>query len=229
MFRWITGVCFMMVGAAASAAGVGAVTQLTGTLSTQRADGSVQILRLKSEVQNGDTLTTQVNSFAQISFTDGSSVTLRPNTVMKIERYAYEEKKPQADGMLMRLLRGGMRSVTGLIGKRGNQDAYKVQTSTVTMGIRGSSGDTLDCMQSCAGVTSTSGKLPPGVYHATHTGIYIMETAGGATLIREKEFGVSNDPNKPPTTLAKDPGMGIEEMPFAARAGGSAAEECVVN
>ena len=229
MFRWMIGVCFMMAGAGAFAAGAGTVTHLSGTLSAQRADGSVRILSQKSEVQNGDTLTTQRESFAQINFTDGSSVTLRPNSVMKIERYSFEEKKPQADGIVIRILRGGLRSVTGLIGKRGNQDAYRIQTTTATIGIRGSSGDTLDCMQGCPGVTSKSGNLPPGVYHATHTGTYIMQTSGGAILIREKEFGFSNDPKKPPSKLPKDPGLGIEELPFALGVGGSgAAEECVV-
>lgn len=227
MFRWMIGACFMMVGVGVFAAGVGTVVQLTGTLSAHRTDGSVRILRLRSDVQNGDTLTTQTASFAQINFTDGSSVTLRPNTVMNLERYSYEEKKPQGDGMVMRLLRGGLRTITGLIGKRGDLDAYKIRTSTVTMGIRGSSGDTLDCMQDCTGVTSTSGKLPPGVYHATHNGIYIMETAGGAVLIGEKEFGFSNDPSKPPSKLDKDPGLGIEGFPFPPGAGG-AVEECVV-
>jgi len=230
MLRWIIGVCFMLASAGAVAQAVGTVTHLSGTLSAQRADGTVRILSQKSAVQNGDTLTTQRDSFAQINFTDGSSVTLRPNSAMTIERYTFEEKKPQGDGIVMRLVRGGLRSVTGLIGKRGNQDAYKIQTTAATIGIRGSTGDTMDCTQGCQGVTGTSGNLKPGVYHQTHNGIYIMETKGGSILIGEKEFGFSNDPNAPPSKLPGNPGMGTEELPFALGIGGGAgsAEECVV-
>ena len=230
MMRWMTAVCLLLAATGAFAAGVGSVMHLSGTLSAQRADGAVRILSQKSEVFNGDTLTTQRDSFAQVNFTDGSSVTLRPNSSMRIERYSFDEKKPQADGIVMRVLRGGLRSVTGLIGRRGNQDAYRIQTTTATIGIRGSTGDTLDCMQGCEGVTSKSGALPPGVYHATHNGTYIMETKGGSVLIGEKEFGFSDDPNKPPSKLPGDPGMGTNEFPFALGVGGGpgSVEECVV-
>lgn len=230
MLRWIIGIFLAAAGAGALAAGVGTVTHLSGTLSAQRADGAVRILSQKSEVQNGDTLTTQLNSFAQINFTDGSSVTLRPNSVLRIERYTFDEKKPQGDGIVMRIVRGGLRSVTGLIGKRGNQDAYRIQTSTATIGIRGSTGDTMDCTQGCAGVTSGGGNLKPGVYHQTHNGIYIMETKGGSILIGEKEFGFSNDPNAPPAKLPGNPGMGTEELPFVLGVGGGpgSSDECVV-
>ncbi len=228
--RWIIGACLMIASAGVMAAAAGSVTHLSGTLSAQRVDGSVRILSQKSEVFNGDTLTTQANSFAQINFTDGSSVTIRPNSVMRIENYAFDAKNPKADGVVMRLVRGGLRSVTGLIGKRGNQDAYKIQTTTATIGIRGSTGDTMDCMQGCQGVTGSGGNLKPGVYHQTHNGIYIMETKGGSILIGEKEFGFADDSGKPPTKLPGNPGMGTEELPFALGVGGGAggAEECVV-
>src|SRR5262249_54449251 len=66
--------------AAEAGQGAGSVTHLSGTLSVQRPDGSVRILSQKSEVNQGDVLTTQRDSYAQINFTDGSSMTMRPNT-----------------------------------------------------------------------------------------------------------------------------------------------------
>ena len=226
-WRWVLGLALVLWGAVAWAQTVGYVVQLNGTLSAQRADGSTQILAQKSAVAVNDTLTTQKDSFATINFTDGSSATLRPNTSMKIEQYQFDKDKPQADNLGMRLLKGGLRSVTGLIGKRGNQDAYKIQTSTATLGIRGSSGDTLDCMQGCDGVTSKSGGLARGVYHTTHTGIYIMTTKGGSILIGPGQFGFADDPDKPPVLLGEDPGLGLDPFPFTL---GSfdPVQECVV-
>lgn len=225
---------FALLSTAALAAGAGTVTHLSGTLSVQRPDGSVRILSQKSEVFPGDVLTTQRDSYAQINFTDGSSLTMRPNTQLKIEQYRFVQDRPQEDSTFLRLIKGGLRTVTGLVGKRGNQDAYKIGTNTATIGIRGSSGDTLDCTFGCEGVTSTSHKLERGVYHTTYTGSYIMQTEGGSIIIGEGQFGFARDPKVPPVILPSDPGLNLSQLPFtlgvggAPLRGGGSSQECVV-
>lgn len=199
---------------------VGSVVQLTGTLSAQR-ESATRILSMKSEVQRGDTLITQRDSFAQVQFTDGSTATLRPNTTLRIDDYQFDQKVPGKDGIVMNLVKGGLRTVTGLIGKRGNQDAYKIQTSTATIGIRGSEGETFACTAGCDGTTSKSGGLPPGVYHVTNSDMYIMVTNQGSVLIGPGQFGFSNDINKPPVLLGGDPGLGLSQIPFALGSKGS--------
>lgn len=226
---WVQGVAggvLMLVAAGAWAAGAGVVTHLSGTMSVQRPDGSVRILSQKSEVQPGDVLTTQRDSYAQINFTDGSAATMRPNSTMKLETYSFNKDAPQGDGMFMRLVKGGLRTVTGLIGKRGNQDAYKIGTSTATIGIRGSSGDTVACASDC-------GSLEPGTYHTTYTGSYIMQTQGGSQLVNEGQFGFAQDPGKPPILLPGDPGLNLSQLPFTLGIGGGAVgggttQECIV-
>lgn len=222
----MAGVVLALVAAGAWAAGAGVITHLSGTMSVQRPDGSVRILSQKSEVQPGDVLTTQRDSYAQINFTDGSAATMRPNSTMKLEAYSFSQEAPQGDGMFMRLLKGGLRTVTGLIGKRGNQDAYKIGTSTATIGIRGSSGDTVACSSDC-------GNLEPGTYHTTYTGSYIMQTQGGTQLVNEGQFGFAQDPGKPPVLLPGDPGLNLSQLPFTlgiggGGVGGGASQECVV-
>lgn len=217
----------------ALAAGAGTVAHLSGTLSVQRPDGSVRILSQKSEVFPGDVLTTQRDSYAQINFTDGSSLTMRPNTQLKIEQYHFVQERPQEDSTFLRLIKGGLRTVTGLVGKRGNQDAYKIGTNTATIGIRGSSGDTLDCTFGCEGVTSTSDKLERGVYHTTYTGSYIMQNEGGSIIIGEGQFGFARDPKAPPVILPGDPGLNLSQLPFTLGVGGGplrggGSQECVV-
>jgi hypothetical protein len=157
------------------AASAGEVVNLSGTLSAQRPDGALLVLSQKSEVRPGDTLSTQRDSYAQINFSDGSSMTMRPNTQMKVETYQFAQDKPQEDGAFFRLIKGGLRTVTGLVGKRGNQDAYRIGTATATIGIRGSTGDTLACETDCAGVINGGEQLPPGTYHQTLSGSYIVE------------------------------------------------------
>jgi hypothetical protein len=210
----------------------GSVAHLSGTLSVQRADGSVRILSQKSEVSPGDLLTTQRDSYAQVNFTDGSSITMRPNTQVRVEQYRFVQDRPQEDSSLLRLLKGGLRTVTGLVGKRGNQDAYRIGTNTATIGIRGSSGDHLECSQGCAGVTSTSDQLDPGLYHTTYTGSYVLQNDVGEIVLGEGQFGFVKDPNSPPVILPGDPGLSLAQLPFTlgvtpgSLRGG--AQECVV-
>ena len=100
---------------AASAAGpVGQVTHLSGTLTAKRADGSTKLFSTKSEVQEGDTLSTEQETYARIKFADGAEVVLRPGTQLKVAAYAYDEAKPQSDSIVMNMLKGGLRAVTGL-------------------------------------------------------------------------------------------------------------------
>ena len=201
--------------ASALADGAGTVMHLSGTLSVQRADGGVRILSQKSEVNPGDVLTTQRDSYAQINFTDGSSLTMRPNTQIKIEEYNFVQNRPQEDNTFLRLIKGGLRTVTGLVGKRGNQDAYKIGTSTATIGIRGSSGDTIDnTTGGCEGVTPGCEKLPTGVYHTTYTGSYIMRNEGGSQTIDTGQFGFAGNHKMQPIVLPGDPGLNAAQLPF---------------
>ena len=132
------------------AAPAAVVTHLSGTLSVLKADGTARILSQLSEVESGDTVTTEKDSFARLKFTDGGELTLRPNSVFKLDNYAYQEAEPQKDSFLTSLLKGGLRTITGLIGKRGNREAYRMNTVTATIGIRGTYYVLLYCKDDCA-------------------------------------------------------------------------------
>jgi len=218
---------------AASQEQAGTVTHLSGTLSVIRPDGSARILSQRSGVTPGDTLTTQRDSYAQINFSDGSSMTMRPNTQMRIEDYKFVKDRPQEDSSFFRLLKGGLRTVTGLVGKRGNMDAYRIGTSTATIGIRGTSGETLDCTQGCEGVTLNSDRLERGLYHTTYTGSYIITNDAGTQIVNENQFLFVRDAKSPPQILQGDPGLNLRELPFTlglptGPVRGSSAQECVV-
>ena len=221
---------FGVTAGAALAAGAGQIQHLSGTLSVQRPDGSVRILSQKSEVNPGEVLTTQKDSYAQINMTDGSSMTLRPNTQVKIENYQFVQDKPQDDSAFFRLVKGGLRTVTGLVGKRGNQDAYRIGTATATIGIRGSSGETLDCTEGCDGVVSGGDKIDKGVYHTTYTGSYIMQNEGGSQIIGEGQFGFVKNSKTAPQILPNDPGLNLKDLPFVLGANTSfkQGQDCVV-
>lgn len=132
-------VLFGLFGASAQAAEAmaGKVGYMSGTLVAQRADGTLRVLGSKSEVFAGETLVTAASSYAQVQMNDGAKMTLRPNSNLRIEAYTFDKEAPSSDNAVLRLLKGGFRTVTGLIGKRGNPDAYRLNASTATIGIRG--------------------------------------------------------------------------------------------
>ena len=112
------------------------VTQFAvGDVSVQRSAATAPLAN-GSRIESGDLITTGNTGRTQLRFTDGGMISLQPNSQFKISRYA-DSGTAQQDSFLVDLARGGMRAITGLIGKR-NRDNYKVTTTTATIGIRGS-------------------------------------------------------------------------------------------
>jgi len=114
----------------------GTVTHLSGPLLAKKADGTVKVLSQKSNVEQGDTLVTEKDTYARIKFIDNSEITLRPNSQFKIEDFSFEEDKPEKDNASFNLVKGGLRAVTGTLGKR-NKEKFGMNTPTATIGIRG--------------------------------------------------------------------------------------------
>lgn len=114
----------------------GTVTHLSGPLIAKKADGAVKVLSLQSSIEQGDTLIAEKDTYARIKFADNSEIVLRPNTQIKIDQFSFEEDKPNNDGFSMTLIKGGLRAVTGLLGKR-NKERFGLNTPTASIGIRG--------------------------------------------------------------------------------------------
>jgi hypothetical protein len=127
---------FCTAGASWAAQVAGTIVQLSGPLLAKKADGAVRILSMRSEVESGDTLVTEKNTYAMVKFIDNSEVTLKPSTTFKVENFSYDAAKPDGDNASFSLVKGGLRSVTGLLGKR-NKEKFAMKTPSATIGIRG--------------------------------------------------------------------------------------------
>jgi len=195
---------FLVVCASSAfAAAAGSVTYLSGTLSARKADGTARILAQKSEIENGDTLTTERDSYVQLRFADGSQVTMKPNSSLKIGSVKFSEDKPKEDSFVVGLLKGGMRTVTGLVGAR-SQDKVQVTTETGTIGIRGTSFSVDDCVRRDVG--GECGSLEPGVYLSVVDGRVIVQNEAGEEVFGAGEFGLIQG-GKRPAFLPTDPGL----------------------
>lgn len=199
-----SGMAFLVAGAAY--ANSGNVQQLSGTLSVKKPDGSIRILSQKSEIQPGDTINTQRDSYAQIKFADGAQITLKPNTSVKIEKFNFVESEPKQDSFIYSLVKGGLRAVSGLVGKRGDGDAYKLTTETATIGIRGTSFGADDCTGPSAGDGPCKG-LEPAVYVSVTDGEIIASNAAGSVSFLAGQFGMIDSRERRPRFLSTDPGL----------------------
>ncbi len=119
----------------AYAAGVARVDFATGNVAAIAPNGQSRELRRGSEIEVGETVSTQ-RGRAQLRFADGALMSLQPQTEFKVEEFKYSGKADASDNIVMNLLKGGMRTITGLIG-RTNRNAYRLKTEVATIGIRG--------------------------------------------------------------------------------------------
>ncbi|HNB19500.1 MAG TPA: FecR domain-containing protein [Agitococcus sp.] len=145
----------------------GRVNFVSGNVEVIATDGSRRALVKGELVNSGERLETN-RGRVQIRFTDGSFISLQPNTVFGLDKYSFDKNKPNDGSLLFNFLRGGMRTVSGAIGKV-NRANYKVQTPVATIGIRGTS---------YAANQEPNGKL--------------LLTVGSGIVNLENNFGFSN-------------------------------------
>ena len=108
---------------------------VSGGVTASTADGRSRPLARGADVMVGETISTQEGR-AQMRFSDGALVSLQPQTQFRVDNYVFEGRGTQQESAVMSLLRGGLRTITGLVGKT-NRNGYRLQTATATVGIRG--------------------------------------------------------------------------------------------
>jgi hypothetical protein len=193
------------------------VVHIAGTVAVRTAAGSVKVLAMNSELSAGDLVNTQKGSSVRLRFTDGSELVLRENTQLRVESYQYDEAKPADDGLVYSMLKGGLRAVTGAIGKRGNQDAYKAKVNSATIGIRGTkfglflcrravNHDDDDCLDVMKPARKDAGAAE-GLYIDVIEGKIIVVNPAGSQILEAGEYGYVGDETTPPTRLPESPGI----------------------
>ncbi len=192
----------------AALAAAGAVTHLSGAVVARRGDGQSQILSVKSEVREGDVIATAENSYARLKFGDGTEVVLRPNTQVKVDAFKFEEQRPREDNVVLSLLKGGLRSVTGLLAKR-NAANFRVQAPNATIGIRGTNFGLLYCQNDCGKVPGPGGNPPANGLHVdVSDGVIVVSNTGGSQEFRMGQFGYVQNIQTPPVQVP--PGQGTQ-------------------
>src|SRR5262245_17594211 len=182
-----------------AAAVAGRVDFAVGPVTVSGRDGVARPLARGAELDSGDTIRTNEGR-AQIRFTDGSYVSLQPNTDFAINDYNYNGKTDGSERGFFGLVKGAMRTVTGSIG-RVNRNAYRIATPTATIGIRGTGGVIQILNDGSTLVIGTSG-------------IWSLTNPAGSIDIPAGVSGLSpTQPNQPPRQTELQPVVGPVELP----------------
>src|SRR5690606_19192386 len=102
---------------------------------------------------------------------------------------------------LFRLLKGGFRAVTGLIGKE-NRDNYRVRTPVATIGIRGTDFEARFCQGDCFDIDP----MPrDGLYTGVFQGRINLANGAGSVDRDAGQFGFVPGLDQPPVGLKRRP------------------------
>ena len=181
-------------------AAAGRTAFVIGKVEAIAADGSSRTLRRGAVINAGDAIVTSARSRAQVRFTDGGFISLQPNTEFRVDEFEYQsESKGESKSepkSFFSLLRGGLRAITGAIG-RIKRDNYKVVTATATIGIRGT-GYTAEIRDDGLFVSVGEGAISL----ANNTGLYTVST-GSAAFVADMNTAPAKTSQRPRTPPAR--------------------------
>lgn len=186
----------------AFAAPVGRVQFVAGIVNIESAGRAVRPLQKGDTIEEGDAVITGRQGQAQLLMFDDAIIAVRPDTRLLFETYRYSGKPDGLDQGIMSLVRGGFRTITGLIG-RAQPSAYRVRTPTATIGIRGTDHEPLYIPPPEPGETTIG---PPGTYNKVNSGQTYIENASGRIELGPNQAGFAPPtPNIAPVRLPQIP------------------------
>jgi hypothetical protein len=166
----------------ATAAAAARIDFAVGNVVALGTAGNSRPLSKGAEVQPGETVSTR-DGRAQLRFSDGSLVSLQPQSDFRVDSYRYAGQADGSEQGFFSLLKGGMRTITGLIG-RTNKDNYRVTTNVATIGIRG---------------TEYSITYGDGITVSTGEGQVMVCNGGGCLLLSSGESALVTTPTSQPS------------------------------
>src|SRR5260221_7334691 len=166
-----------------------------------------KILRISggAAIESGDQIHTGADGKALIVFTDSGLIWIRSNSDFVVDEYSYTNGQGGRESAFFSLLKGGARSVTGLIGRR-NRMSYRLRVSVATIGIRGTDFSVVMCQRDCR--DSDGGLAAKGLYGEVLEGRIAVTPLDDRVLEREfvaGEFFYLADERSTPAPLFLPP------------------------
>jgi hypothetical protein len=150
----------------------------------------------------GDRILIGAGGLAQLRFSDGGMLSLRANSELRIDAYAYRGERDAAANSVLQLLKGGLRAITGAIARL-NRSEYRVVTATATIGVRGTDFEAFHVPTAVPGGEAPPGE--PGTYLKVNQGIAFLQTQGGSVDVLPEQVAFVPRANVVPSLLQQVP------------------------
>tara|TARA_B110000858_G_scaffold112419_2_gene128585 strand:+ start:2441 stop:3355 length:915 start_codon:yes stop_codon:yes gene_type:complete len=115
---------------------IGRVVRASGGVTAVDIAGAERGLARGSELFVDETVVTGSRGSTQLRLSDGALITLKESTQFVVNEYVYDGAGGNDDSVVMSVVEGAFRTVTGIIGE-GQNDTYALNTPFATIGIRG--------------------------------------------------------------------------------------------
>jgi hypothetical protein len=173
-----------LVSPSAFAANVaGTIERLQGSANVVGSSGQ-KALVTSAEVFQGDQINTSADAELLLRMTDGTVIAMRPNSNLIVSEYHFDKNDSNNDNIFVRLLKGGLRTVTGAIGKK-NPQKVRFSTPTATIGIRGTDFE-------IAVIDENKKEAEAGTYNKVFQGTtYIENSQGKSVDVNENQAAFS--------------------------------------
>jgi hypothetical protein len=168
----LTALLLVLISPAALAGG-GTVVHLDGAATIDRKGGRVPVAE-STPVYSGDTLNVENHSSVQVRFEDDSVFVVPGAASFRVDKFAMGNG---GDTALYTLLEGGVRTMTGKVGK-GQGDRYELRTPEAIIGVQGTAFMALRCAGACAK------KYREGLYVRTEAGKVVIGTSAAKTTVK---------------------------------------------
>jgi hypothetical protein len=174
-----------------------------GNVAAVNKAGLSRPLAKGAQIEEGETVNTN-SGRAQLRFTDGAYVSLQPQSEFRIDQYQYEGKQDGSEKTFLSLLKGGLRTITGFVG-RSNKKNYQVSTTVATIGIRG----TEYTIQYGGSISGTVGEgeievcSGVGCINVTNGESYYVANKDEKPQLSNKGTDLPPDPPPPPPSLIR--------------------------
>jgi hypothetical protein len=123
------------------------------------------------------------DSFAQLQFVDGSSVTVQADSSFNITDYKYNETGNE-NISVFELLQGGLRFVTGSLAKN-SPDAFSLHTPAATVAVNGTD-FTVNCVGNCIHRGIVSHVISGSIKQRNQSGAHVLQ-AGSYSAIKNQQ------------------------------------------
>ena len=195
-------------------------------------DGNRRSLKKGAAIEEGDTLVTGAGRM-QVRLVDGGLISVYPNSEYKIEKFKFAAassaslseaqsstennvdfdstnsdliklQESKTDRGFFNLLKGAARQVTGVLGRKYN-DNFKFKTTIATVGIRGTGFLARICQADC--FDKQGNPLQDGMYVKNNVGVITMTTNVGQIALAQGQAAFASSSEDAPTQTDKSPAV----------------------